>query len=291
MSIPVSPPKPILDLDTARQVAVEAVEAAGAMLRARFADPMRTRVKSASGDVVTDLDVAAEQLIVDRLRRAYPDHRILAEESGAAGATSGEMLWLVDPLDGTNNVAIGMPIYAVGVALCDGREPVLGAVHDPVSARTWSAVRRAGAYGPGGAPLRATPRPLPGPTERPVLAWTQGHEVDRADPVLRALKSAVEHASRRMLQLWAPLVGWMMLARGDIDGIVGYQAELIDLPPGALIAREAGVEIRGLDGGPYDLGIDRPAARRCFVAARPGMMERLLETTRAAFTHASAIGR
>ncbi|GAA4137299.1 inositol monophosphatase family protein [Actinomadura keratinilytica] len=267
-----------VDLVQARRVAVDAAEAAGALLRARTCGPLRVRAKGDRGDVVTDLDTAAEELILRRLRAVYPGHRIIAEESGVLEGGDG-MVWLVDPLDGTNNVAIGMPVYAVGLALCAGSVPVLGVVHDPVTARTWSAARGKGARGPDGARLRLDG---PGRVEHPVLAWTQGHEVGRGDPVALGLRTSLEAGCGRLLQLWAPLVAWVMLARGDIDGIVGYRPEMVDLPAGALLAAEAGAELRGLDGSPYELDIDLPAEERGFVAARPNLLDRLLETTAAA---------
>jgi myo-inositol-1(or 4)-monophosphatase len=269
-----------VDLSEARRVAVEAAEAAGALLSARVHGPLGVRPKGDGGDVVTELDTAAEDLIVGRLRAAYPRHRIIAEEAGILGGAPDEaMVWLVDPLDGTNNVAIGMPVYAVGLALCARAEPVLGVVHDPVSGRTWSAVRGRGTLGPDGGPLTLADRPRPGREKNPLLAWTQGHQVGAGDPVAFAMRSALELRCARMLQLWAPLVAWTMLARGDIDGIVGYLPEIVDLPAGALVAAEAGAELRRLDGAPYELGIDRPASELGFVAARPELLDRLLETT------------
>jgi myo-inositol-1(or 4)-monophosphatase len=269
-----------VDLSEARAVAVDAAEAAGALLRARIGEPLEIRPKGTGGDVVTELDMAAEELILGRLRAAYPGHRIIAEESGVLdGAPGAEMVWLVDPLDGTNNVAIGMPVYAVGLALCARAEPVMGVVHDPVSGRTWSAIRGEGTLGPDGAPLRLPDRPRPGREDNPVLAWTQGHQVRSDDLVAFSLRTTLEKRSARVLQLWAPLVAWAMLARGDIDGIVGYLPEIVDLPAGALLAAEAGAEFRRLDGGPYELGIDRPASELGFVAARPDLLDRLLETT------------
>ncbi|GAA4083964.1 MULTISPECIES: inositol monophosphatase family protein [Actinomadura] len=267
-----------VDLVQARRVAIDAAEAAGALLRARTCEPLRVRAKGDHGDVVTDLDTAAEELILRRLRAVYPGHRIIAEESGVLEGGDG-MVWLVDPLDGTNNVAIGMPVYAVGLALCAGSVPVLGVVHDPVTARTWSAARGQGTHGPDGARLRLDG---PGRVEHPVLAWTQGHDVGRGDPVALSLRTSLEAGCGRLLQLWAPLVAWVMLARGDIDGIVGYRPEIVDLPAGALLAAEAGAELRGLDGSPYELDIDLPAEERGFVAARPNLLDRLLETTAAA---------
>ncbi|MBF8189215.1 inositol monophosphatase [Nonomuraea sp. K274] len=263
----------MVDLDHARTVAVEAAEAAGALLRDGTRGVVGIRTKGDAGDVVTDLDLASEKLLLERILTAYPSHSVIAEESGLVGGADGEWTWLVDPLDGTNNVAIGLPAYVVGVALCRGGRPVLGVVHDPVAAQTWSAIRGRGATGSSGA--RLAPPYLPSPYG-PLLAWTQGYGVARNDPTTRALKTALELNARRVLQLWAPLLSWAMLARGDIDGIVGYRAEAVDLPAGALLAREAGIEIRALDGGPFEECFDGPAEDRSFVAAHPRAIAGLL---------------
>ncbi|MGI5292306.1 inositol monophosphatase family protein [Nonomuraea polychroma] len=262
-----------MDLDHARTVAVEAAEAAGALLLEGTRGAVGVRAKGEEGDVVTDLDLASEKLLLERILTAYPSHSVIAEESGLVGDAGGEWTWLVDPLDGTNNVAIGLSAFVVGVALCRDGLPVLGVVHDPVSGHTWSAVRGRGALSSEG--VRLAPPYAPRP-HGPLLAWTQGHGVSRGDATVRALKQALELNARRVLQLWAPLLSWAMLARGDIDGIVGYQAELVDLPAGALLAQEAGIEIRTFDGGPFEACIDTTAEQRSFVAAHPRAIPGLL---------------
>ncbi|HKT04174.1 MAG TPA: inositol monophosphatase family protein, partial [Rugosimonospora sp.] len=141
-----------LDLSRATGVAVHAAEAAGQLLRTRSHGPLGARAKDASGDLVTDLDLAAEEVILGRLRAAYPDHQLISEEAGVSGAAGAAWTWLVDPLDGTNNLAVGLSDYVVGIALCERRRPVLGVVHEPVTGRTWSAVRGRGAC-VDGAPL------------------------------------------------------------------------------------------------------------------------------------------
>ncbi|MER6784998.1 inositol monophosphatase [Streptomyces sp. NPDC000658] len=263
------------------RTAVAAAEAAGALLRSRFPDGFAARPKGALGDVVTDLDLLAESMVVDRIRADYPHDRVLAEESGDLGGDDGGCgrTWLVDPLDGSNNVVIGLPVYVVGIALCVEGAPVVGVVHDPVTGRTWSARRGAGAHGPAG-PLAPARRPPS--SAGPLLAWTQGHAVRRDDPAVRALRHTLELGSRRLLQLWAPLVAWAMLARGDIDGFVGYRAEAVDLPAGALLAREAGVVLCGLDGGEFTAGFTGPDTDRSFVAGRPEVLPSLLDLVAAA---------
>jgi len=272
------------DLDLARRVAVDAARAAGALLRTPTQRDIDMRVKDSTGDIVTDLDLAAERLIVSRIQAAFPSHRIIAEESGLVDAdggpgADGACTWLVDPLDGTNNLAIGLSAYVVGIALCVGDLPMVGVVHDPVAGQTWSAVRRGGAHGPAGRMPRPACRPAP---YGPVLAWTQGHGVAREDATARALKLVLESTARRVLQLWAPLLSWVMLARGDIDGMVGFRAEAVDLPAGALIAAEAGISICGLDGRPFDERIGLQEEDRSFVAGHPGNIGRLVGLVSAA---------
>ncbi|MFF4589954.1 inositol monophosphatase family protein [Streptomyces sp. NPDC001388] len=261
------------------RTAVAAAEAAGALLRSRFPDGFAARPKGGRGDVVTDLDLLAERLIVDRIRADFPHDRILAEETGdAAAGDGGARTWLVDPLDGSNNVVIGLPVYVVGIALCVDAVPVVGVVHEPVTGRTWSARRGAGTHGPAGL---LAPGPRPSSPSGPLLAWTQGHAVRRDDPAARALRHTLELRSRRLLQLWAPLAAWAMLARGDIDGFVGYRAEAIDLPAGALLAREAGVALRHLDGSEFTAAFTGPDTNRTFVAGRPEILPTLLNLTSA----------
>ncbi|GKQ36810.1 inositol monophosphatase family protein [Streptomyces sp. A012304] len=268
------PPSPFT---AERGTAVAAAEEAGALLRSRFPDGFAARPKGRLGDVVTDLDLLAERVVVDRIRARFPHDRILAEEAGEAGAgDGGGRTWLVDPLDGSNNVVIGLPVYVVGVALCVDGRPVVGVVHDPVTGRTWSARHGCGAHGPGGR-LAVTVGARPPSPAGPLLAWTQGHAVRRDDPAARGLRHALEAGSRRLLQLWAPLMAWAMLARGDIDGFVGYRAEAIDLPAGALIAREAGVTLCHLDGSDFTPDFTAPDTDRSFVAGRPEILPYLLD--------------
>ncbi|MET8342963.1 inositol monophosphatase family protein [Streptomyces microflavus] len=286
-------------------VALAAAEEAGRMLRARFGDAWRVGVKGEDGDVVTELDLAAERIVLDRLREGFPEDRVWSEEAGILGG-SADRTWLVDPLDGSNNVAVGLPVYAVGIGLCVDGAPVLGVVHEPHTGVTWHAVRGGGTHRRGGRPDKgagstapeARPAtvaetlppdtPVPASAPRLVVAWTQGHSVRKDDALASALRVALERRSRRVLALWAPLIGWSMLARGTIDGFVGYCAEAVDFPPGALLALEAGCEFRTLEGGPFRIGFTGPDTTRCFVAGRPDVIDRLVALTREA-TGASVV--
>lgn len=268
-------------LRNAERVAVQAAQSAGKLLRDCALEAFTARPKDSNGDVVSSLDIEAERTIVEQLHFAFPDHQVIAEEGGVSGAADKTWTWFVDPLDGTNNLAIGLPAFVVGLALCRRQRPVVGVVHEPLSHRTWSAVRGHGIR----VHTSNGPRLVNRPADRlgaPVLAWTQGHAVARDDVAVRALKVVLESAARRVLQLWAPLLGWVMLARGDIDGFVGYQPETVDLPAGVLLAVEAGMVIRRLDGTDFDDRMDLPPPSRSFVAARSDSIDRLTDLVRSA---------
>ena len=121
-------------------VARQAADAAAAELRARFGRRAQdVQVKSSPTDLVSAADVAAEGAIRDVLGRLRPGDAILGEEGGATG--DGELRWVVDPLDGTSNYLLGIPVFAVSVACENATGPLVGVVLDPVSGECFSATR------------------------------------------------------------------------------------------------------------------------------------------------------
>src|SRR5690242_14792989 len=102
------------------------------------------------GDInlVTEADIAAENLIIERIRSYYPQHGILAEESGEAvlsGGKRSEWKWIIDPLDGTTNYAHGYPCLAVSIGLEQSGVLEVGVVYDPVRDELFAAQRGSGA--------------------------------------------------------------------------------------------------------------------------------------------------
>jgi myo-inositol-1(or 4)-monophosphatase len=95
-------------------------------------------------DFASEVDKLAEAEIVKELRRAYPTHAILAEESGATG--KGHLVWVIDPLDGTHNYLRGIPHFSVSIALLDKGEPVYAVVFDPLRDELFTASKGDGAY-------------------------------------------------------------------------------------------------------------------------------------------------
>lgn len=119
---------------------------AGALLVQRLGSAKITN----KGDInlVTEADIAAENLIIERIRSYYPQHGILAEESGDAilvGGRRSEWKWIVDPLDGTTNYAHGYPCFCVSIALEQAGQLEIGVVYDPMRDEMFAAERGQGA--------------------------------------------------------------------------------------------------------------------------------------------------
>lgn len=130
-------------------VAVNAAIGAAQIIHRASADLNRLTVsKKQHNDFVTEVDKASEAAIIDTLKGAYPDHAILAEESGRSGGKDGgsDFQWIIDPLDGTTNFIHGFPYYCVSIALAYKGEVVQAVVYDPNSNELFTATRGGGAF-------------------------------------------------------------------------------------------------------------------------------------------------
>jgi len=130
-------------------IAVKAARRAGAIINRAARDiDILSVTRKRHADFVTEVDKAAEQAIIEILQRAYPDHAILAEESGAKAGTAGgsDYTWIIDPLDGTTNFIHGFPQYAVSIGLRHKGVLAQAVVYDPAKNELFTATRGRGAY-------------------------------------------------------------------------------------------------------------------------------------------------
>jgi myo-inositol-1(or 4)-monophosphatase len=126
-------------------IAVKAARRAGSIINRASLDIDRLTVThKSSHDYVTEVDRMAEQAIIEVLLDSYPDHAILAEESGAQG--DSEHQWIIDPLDGTTNFLHGFPQYSVSIALMHKDSITQAVIYDPVRNDLFTATRGRGAY-------------------------------------------------------------------------------------------------------------------------------------------------
>jgi myo-inositol-1(or 4)-monophosphatase len=127
------------------RTALLAAERGGSELVKRSRKSVSVQSKGIA-NFVSEADLAAESAVIQTIREHYPDHAILSEESHQSLVGQAEHLWIIDPLDGTNNFLHGIPHFAVSIAYYHCNEPTLGIIYNPIYDEIYSAVRGQGAW-------------------------------------------------------------------------------------------------------------------------------------------------
>jgi len=215
---------------------------------------VETDVWTAKGiaDFVTHVDREAEAAILARIRSAFPEHAVLAEEEatrdGAAGVVlpDAEWLWIVDPLDGTTNFLHRYPMYAVSIAAVHRGELVAGAVMSGATNETWCAVRGGGAFKDG---QRIHVSAIARLDLALVGTGFPFKTVERL-PEYLAQFAAVLRSSSGIRRAGSAALDLCYVAMGSFDGFWELSLAPWDIAAGALIVREAGGVVTRLDGKP-----------------------------------------
>lgn len=228
-------------LDDLATVATRAVRAGGDYLRDAFRDGALD-AEYERDDVKAVADRNAEERVRAVLRESFADHAFHGEESGRDG--EHRYRWVVDPLDGTNNFAAGLPAFATAVCVLRDDDPVVSAIYEPLPDSLYVARRGEGATVDGERLLAGSDVPL----ERGTVSLVLGLSAVR-DPELAALgdriETALEDRCKRVIETWSPCVDWGLVARGGIEGIVCLRPDIYEQYAGELLAAESGVRSRG----------------------------------------------
>ncbi len=140
---------PAIENDPFAGVAWQAAHLAGQRIANLFGQNFtsnRKVVDQQAQGLVTQADLEAEQIILKTIRDRFPEHHFLSEESHPQELAEAEHLWIIDPLDGTNNFAAGIPHFAVSIAYYSGGEPVCGLIHQPLTGDNFVALKASGAW-------------------------------------------------------------------------------------------------------------------------------------------------
>jgi myo-inositol-1(or 4)-monophosphatase len=215
---------------------------AGEILRAGFGQDHRIRHKG-TVNLVTEVDQRSEDYLVGQIRQHFPDHSILAEESGAlAGLDSA--CWYLDPLDGTTNYAHGVPTFAVSIGYAEGGQMQLGVVYDPMLDELFSAELGRGAW------LNDVPIRVSEIGDLIHSLLVTGFPYDLLDTPDNNLEnfSNLSRLSQGVRRIGSAAIDLCYVASGRFDAYWEIRLSPWDLAAGALIAREAGAIVTSLSG-------------------------------------------
>ena len=229
-------------------IAVRAARQAGSVIMRSFnrLDTLTVSEKQAN-DFVTEVDRNAEQAIIDTIRKAYPSHAILAEESGVHG--KDDFQWVVDPLDGTTNYLHGFPQFAISIALLHRGRLENGVVYDPLRDEMYTAVRGGGAL--------LNDRRLRVTEQKTLKGALLGTGIPFRDQrYMDAYLGMLKDLTRETAGIRRPgsaALDFAYVAAGRLDGFWELGLSVWDFAAGALLIQEAGGVVSDIRGGSQHL--------------------------------------
>ncbi len=249
-------------------IAINAARSAGDIITRHLDQIDRIKVSTKNtNDFFTEVDIKAEQAIINIIRKAYPDHGIIAEESGVQEADE-DYVWIIDPLDGTTNYLHGYPFFSVSIALRVKNKIEHAVVYDPLRHECFSASRGRGA--------QLNDRKIRVSKQTQLSAALLGTGFTFRDPTL----------AQRYLPTFEALFGncagirrsgsaaldLCYVASGRVDGFWEFGLKPWDIAAATLIIREAGGMVSDMEGGEQYFKTGN------IVAGNPKVFKSLLQT-------------
>ena len=251
---------------SAMDVALEAARLAGGMIRDRFNSTFQVSLKGRN-DIVTDVDVAVEKAVLELVSREFPDFGILAEESQPV-TTGSPYRWVVDPIDGTRNFAMGIPHFCTIVALSHGDEPVIGVTYDPMREELFTAEKGKGAF-LNGERISVSETPV---LSEALLCCDLGYVDEKACLAIDMIRS-IWPGMLSLRLLGSAGLGVAYAAAGRVDMYFHHSLSPWDIVAGLVQVREAGGQIVDKQGKPANLQTSG------VIAANPTLIADFLKQT------------
>ena len=236
-----------MDIEYIRRIGIAAAYKGGSVLRHFLGNISRIDKKGAI-DLVTEADTGSEKVIIETIRERFPDHSVLAEESGQ-GSGNARYRWIIDPLDGTTNFAHGLGQFAVSIAFAFDGEIVAGVVLNPVSGELFSAIKDGGAS-LNGRPVRVSD--TKSVSESLLVTGFPYNFKEISDPLMTRFANCL-HAAQGIRRLGSAALDLCFVACGRFDGFWEQNLKPWDTAAGMLIAKEAGARVTDFASHPFDI--------------------------------------
>lgn len=229
----------------AKEIALEG----GEILKKYWGHVRNVQNKSTQGDLVTEADKDSETFLIQKLQTHFPQHGILAEESGGDSIGQKEFQWIIDPLDGTTNFTHQFPFVAISLGLVYQAKPILGVVYNPIMNELFMAAEGRGAY-LNDRPIQVSSTPL---LEESLLA--SGFSYDRRERQDNNYKEFCEftNLTQGVRRAGAASLDLASVALGRLDGYWEKGLKAWDIAAGIILVREAGGIATDYDLSPVNL--------------------------------------
>ena len=234
-------------------IATEAALAAGAVLQSYFGNLESVEEKGRPGDLLTDADKAAEAVILEILHRHFPEHAILAEESGQLGEQENPYLWAIDPLDGTTNFAHQYPFFSASIGLLIAGIPQVGAIFDPFHNELFRAAKGLGATR-NRRPIRVSQTPE---LSKSLLVTGFAYDRRQTNDNNYAEFCHLTHLTQGVRRSGSASLDLAHVACGRLDGYWERGLSPWDITAGIVLVEEAGGKVTAYNGSPLQINSGR----------------------------------
>ncbi|UCD90149.1 MAG: inositol monophosphatase [Desulfobacterales bacterium] len=236
-----------MDLEFIKRVGIAAAYKGGNVLRSHYGRIAKIDKKGAI-DLVTEADTASERKIIATIKRLFPDHAILAEESGL-NIGEPDHQWIIDPLDGTTNFTHGLGLFSISIAFVLSGETVFGVVLIPETGEIYTAVKDKGAER-NSQPIGVSETRLV--SESLLITGFPYNSKDIINPLMTRLANCLS-ASQGVRRLGSAAIDLCFVACGRFDGFWEQNLKPWDTAAGEFIAREAGAVVTDFSNKPFTI--------------------------------------
>lgn len=230
-----------MDIELAKKVSIESVKEAGKLLMDNL-DEIKKATFKAKSDMVTNVDIESEKLLINKIKKIFPEHSILSEERGFIDNDS-KYIWILDPIDGTMNYYHCSPPFRVGVCLLKNKKPVISAIYNPVKDQLFFAERGKGATLNDKIIKVSNNSNL---TNSMILTHLSSKKEARIRTIV-ALESIFKK-TLHMRMFGCGLASITYVASGKFDVFFNVKTNPWDILPGVLLIEEAGGTITEING-------------------------------------------
>ncbi len=246
------------------ETAIKAAKLAGEKLEYYFETILEHEEKD-DKSFVTKADTEADQIIIDLIKKNFPEHQILTEENGVIGGEA-EYLWVIDPLDGTLNFTRGLPMFSTSIAVVKENEPVVAVVYNPITNSLFTAEKGKGAFW-NGEKIQVSEI---NSVEEAIVSMGRARDSDNKEKTLGIYnKFYPKLKSQRVLGSAALELAWV--ASGRLEGFVSVGLKKWDCFAGILLITESGGKVTDF------VGKNWTSEETHFIASNGRVHDKLIE--------------